>query len=552
MQFLKQYWLQIRAFLDQLSLDTKLLILSLLVILAFAGFVIMQYAGSSEMAALPQFTPDRQQMVLARLEAAGIRTQAKGPVLLVPQAKLNDAWAVLAQYDLTAVDTSAAFDEMIKRQSPWDSESRNRQAFMLAKQKVLGQIIGKMTMAGVRSADVMISLPEDKGFGKTYSRPSASVNVYMDGRTRMNQRLVEAIAGLVSGAVAPMEPRDVVVIDANNGRQFTVKSAEDIAPNETLELVQAQEDRYRDKIERLLSYIPGVIVAVNVRTDPTLMRESEQFTYETSEPLKSQFDKEQDRRNIESAGEAGARPNIGLDIAGGSGSQMIERVTESRSEYDKKNLTERTIIRTAGRTAKEVSVTVNVPRPYFVSLYRQANPQQVGVDGQVTEPDDAALRPIIDEQLRMIESQVEPQISTDATGLVRAHMIPDPSQMILAMNPRQPTTGMMMVLGQDWLKPAGLALLSLLSLALMFGMVRKATQQPQLPTVEELAGLPPMLPMDDDMIGEASEDDAAMAGVEVDEDEIRSRRIAEQISQMIKANPAEAANLVGRWVRTED
>jgi flagellar biosynthesis/type III secretory pathway M-ring protein FliF/YscJ len=43
-----------------------------------------------------------------------------------------------------------------------------------------------------------------------------------------------------------------------------------------------------------------------------------------------------------------------------------------------------------------------------------------------------------------------------------------------------------------------------------------------------------------------------MAGVELDEDDMRHRKIAEQIAEMIRGNPGEAATLVRKWVRTEE
>jgi len=43
-----------------------------------------------------------------------------------------------------------------------------------------------------------------------------------------------------------------------------------------------------------------------------------------------------------------------------------------------------------------------------------------------------------------------------------------------------------------------------------------------------------------------------MPGFEVGEEDIRSRKIAEQISELVKANPDEAVNLVSKWVQTGD
>jgi flagellar M-ring protein FliF len=437
---------------------------------------------------------------------------------------------------------------MIKNQSPWDSDRQNRQRFLLAKQKVLGEVISRM--AGVRNAVVMIDMPQREGFGATHVKPSASVNVVMDGSSRVNTHLVESIAGWVSGAIAELEPSRVVVIDANSGRQFTGKNQNDFAAGESFEDIQNREMHYRNKVERALSYIPGVIVAVNVLTDAMVAEDRKSYVYSETEPLASERRVEETRRSGSNAGEAGARPNTSASIDGGGGDSMVETRTESESDFREKPLTQESRTTIRGNTTKSINVTVNVPRPYFASLYMQANPPAEGEQPQ--EPDDATLRAFADAHLREIESQVQPLITAEGDSIVRAHLIPDPRQMIASFNPQAESSGMLVALSGGWGKTIGLAALALMSLTIMFTMVRKATQQPQLPTVEELAGVPPTLEGDDDLIGEAYEEEGAMAGVEVDEDQIRSRKIAEQISEMIKTNPSEAASLVGKWVRTEE
>ena len=107
-------------------------------------------------------------------------------------------------------------------------------------------------------------------------------------------------------------------------------------------------------------------------------------------------------------------------------------------------------------------------------------------------------------------------------------------------------------MNSDWLRPAIVLLLGLISVALMLAMVKKATSREELPSVEELAGCPRTLPSEDELVGEAGEHESSMAGMEVDEDELASRRIADQISELIKANPDEAGALLGRWVRTDE
>ena len=43
-----------------------------------------------------------------------------------------------------------------------------------------------------------------------------------------------------------------------------------------------------------------------------------------------------------------------------------------------------------------------------------------------------------------------------------------------------------------------------------------------------------------------------MQGVELDESQIQSRKVAEQISEMIKNNPSEAGALLNKWVDPDE
>src|SRR5690606_19835604 len=149
-----------------------------------------------------------------------------------------------------------------------------------------GQIISKMR--GVQRANVILSLPQDQGFGRTHERPSAAVSVWMRGSSRVDDGMVDSIARLVAGSVAELRPQGVSVTDANLGRTRTVRDEDDMLPTDTLELVHKLEAYHRQKIDDVLGYIRGVIVAVNVQVDPVAKIVQEEFDYEDSEPLESE------------------------------------------------------------------------------------------------------------------------------------------------------------------------------------------------------------------------------------------------------------------------
>ena len=71
-------------------------------------------------------------------------------------------------------------------------------------------------------------------------------------------------------------------------------------------------------------------------------------------------------------------------------------------------------------------------------------------------------------------------------------------------------------------------------------------------SAEELAGVPPVLEDDrTDVVGEADEAAPALVGVELDDEDLRRRQMLDQLNQLIKKEPAEVAQLLRRWMRTE-
>jgi len=544
MEFIKRYWLQIKAFLVELPPTTMWLILSLVVIMVMIGGFLMIYASGSSMVPVSPFATEKQPEVVSRLRAAGIKVQTRNGQIMVPDDKLTDALLILQQGELLDTDFSSAFDELASKQSMWLSSKDKEQNLLLARQKVLGQFIAKMN--GVQSAQVIISMPKERGFGATHVRPSASVSVLMQKGRRVDKPLVDAIAGWVRGAVAEMRPQDVTVIDANLGRVFTVADKDDVIPGEMMAQVAQLELYHRNKIMEVLGYIPGVIVAVNVRTDPVLRREIRTVAYQEKQGIEREFARETSSRDVQRAGEPGVRSNTQLNIEAGGSAGRSEQTSETETIFRPQNVTEETRATAIGRGEKQINVTVNIPRSYFVNVWR------MGQQDRSAEPDDDALMPVVETHLARIESQIEPLLSAETKGIVRANMILDRESLERVAQAGTGTATIGTLVSSPMGGTIGVAALAVVALGMMFFLVRKATQQTTLPSVKELAGLPPVLPVEDELVGEAEEADAGMAGMELNDEQIRSRKMAEQIGDLVKNNPSEAAALFNRWIRKDD
>lgn len=541
METLKRYWTQIQHQAERLDAKSRILIGSLLVILLLVGFLLVQYAAAPDMVSISSFVGDQRVEAVNRLKEAGIRVRTSGDQIMVPAERRLEAVALLANSQLLAQDTASAFDEYVQSQNLWRSNPQDERSFLLAKQSFLSQTVRNLN--GVRTASVVIDRPRNEGFSRTHRSPTASVIIHLDAGGRMNREFVSAVANLVSGAVSGMRPIDVQVIDATNNIARTVESEDDMFSSHGLAMANALENRYFDKLTQTLRYIPGVIIAVNVQVDSEIRRSEEAFDFITDPALASDRSTTETRTDTRNSGEPGARSNVGAEIGGGGGVNREESREETNRTYQPLQLSRRTASQHGGGRARQVSVTVNIPRGYFVNLLRGQNPD-------IERPTDEDLQPIMAREIASIESQVQTLIHTEQhEGLVFVSMVPDGTAIGFA--DAAPGGGMESLLQSDWVKPLGLGLLAVVALGMMLSMVRKATQQPPLPTAEELAGIPPMLESEEDLVGEAEESDPSMAGMELDEGEIRTRKIAGQIGEMIRSNPNEAATIFHRWLRSD-
>jgi flagellar biosynthesis/type III secretory pathway M-ring protein FliF/YscJ len=549
MEFVKRSWQQIKVQTAGLTRAERSLIYCCLFIGVCAVFILVWVACSPEMVPISSFAAGRSDQVMAQLSAAGIDAVAKDGQLLVPQKQFNEAMHILVRDGLLSANTSEAFDKLIMNQSPWLTARQGDRNFLIAKQDELESIL--RGFEGVRSASVFLGEPTLIGFGGSLKDPSASVSIRMEGGKSVKP-LVEGIAALVSGAVAEMKTQHVDIIDTGNGKSYNVKSPDDIDTTEMMDIVRQRENYYREKIEDALGYISGIVVAVNVMTTNIHSRSLQEQAYEENQLIITDESMERTIINRPDSGEPGARPNTGMNITGGGGGGSEETLFETKTTSGDKPLVQTAITKIGPYQITQINASVSVPRSYFVQLLKRDNPDQEDA------PSDADLDSIRIAELDNIKKKITPLIAMGAgndaagTSMVVVDMIPDATVLMANLTGAAAPTGMAAVLESPWMAPGSIILLAGISIALMLFMVRKATQAEALLSIEDLAGIPPTLPNEEDLIGEVEEPEASMEGVELDEAELKSRRIADQISEMIRANPQEAGGILGRWVATEE
>ena len=563
MGWLRRIVATIQQQLGKLTLTQRLLMVCLGIIAAMSLFFVVQYAARPGMVPLEGLDGATAGRAATILRASSIEADMRNDGVYVPASQRYAAIAALQQDPDVAMDTRLTFDNLMEHYDWKLSREQNRQQFFLAKQNELSNVIREFR--GVRSASVILDVPMEQGLGRAQRVPSASVTVRMTGGA-MPQKTVDAVGSLVAGAVAGLDITRVKVIDAFDQRMRRPSGEEELAAATYLEHRAMVEKRIRQKIESHLSYIPGVMVAVTADVDVSRVSEQTKRHLEPENGTVSLPRRETasslTEQNTSRAAEPGVRSMQGADIneSPSSGGSLVEQ-SEADTEFDNAIGTEvREVVDPRG-APRFLAVTVNIPEWFVRQLAQQDAAAPEDGDGGGQAEADVAGR--FDRLREDVERTIRPHIKTRADdgtlsdGELNVAMVPVDGP---AMNQAQSAGVFGLIAGDGSGGLVGgvsastlvVAATALVALGLMIMMVRRSGKKMELPSAEELIGVPPSLQGDQDLFGEAHEGDSPMTGIEVGEDDVRRQGMLKEVGEMIAADPAKTARLMGRWMSMDD
>jgi flagellar biosynthesis/type III secretory pathway M-ring protein FliF/YscJ len=569
----------ISMYLGKLTVSQRLLIGSLAVIMLMTLFVVRQYASTPENVALlePNASAERQSQALQFVRANFVpHTVNEAGAVMVPPGRQYAVLAQMSQQGKLPDDNHLLFDSLINKQSWTQTYQQNALMEAVAVQNELARIIGMMD--GVNGANVIMDVPKNRGLGQPRTAPTASVTVFTG--KGLGQNAVDAIAHLVASARSGLSVENVRVIDGTTMRQYRARDEKASAVASYSEFQNAIEDRKQRQIyDMLSSYIRGVVVAVHAQVDVTKrvsLIESVLPTGKGSESLVKSENTTERRTTGGSGGggEAGVRSNAGADIstgvaAGASGPTTNDNDTKTEFETKFGRKTEN--IEDPRGFATKINAVVNVPRAYFVEIWRgqqdaaaaPAGGADAGAAGgaKAAEPKDADLQPIITAEVERIKREVMLQIDTTAAEKSEQAAKAGEGQVEVSMihtladvgEPAVQKAGFIDLGGgtlavTDLVKTVGLGGMAVLALGLVVMTAFRASKQEKLPTAAELVGVPPTLPGDSDIVGEATEADSVLSGIELSDDEMKDRKVLEQVEAVAKDRPRDAASILSRWM----
>jgi len=562
------------VYIGKMTATQKLLLASLAVIAAMTMFLVTQYA--SKPALVDLMGESGNSMSLSSLRAAGIDAQVVEGKIQVPPSQRSSAVAVLAQSGQLPGDTTLLFQNLIGSQDWKASKEQHRQQFTIALQNELSRAISQFR--NVKSASVILDIPQSSGLGRAVRVPSASITMFSSGGMPIGQDTVDAAAGTVMGAVSGLDAKKIQVIDGTSGQPRVVSSADSRLTSKFMDQARSVEDGKKQQIQEMLGHIPGIIVSVTAMVDVKKVQSSERAYAKVDEgtvsAVKSQGSNEDVIEQGSKGAEPGVRSNQTASINTGGGSGNSSNSAETKKEYE--NQFGYKVMDTIDHRGMptHVRASIIVPEEYIREMIENSLPPV---------EDGAELAVISSEDIRerfegmdgnsgfksLIVKQVTPHlmgVSPDGSminGDVMVSMAPigDAYKRVGQMQ----STGFMnsmlgsgggggsMLLGNGNLVETVLVgVLAAVSIFMMLMMVKRSSKDIQLPTAEELVGLPPQLEGGSDLIGEADESDSAMAGIEVDDAVIQIQQLRDQVSELISSDPEAAASLVERWAEVEE
>lgn len=572
MDSLRRALASIRKYLGELSATHLMVIVLVVVVIGLMGYVVSQVTSKPEwVVLLPGATQSEQQAAALVLTEQNIKHRAI-TVLEVPPDLEWMARGAVAEAGRLPQDITTLFKNTIDKQTWYTSRHQSDQFYNMDLNNALARLISNFS--GVKTAQVVLDSPQAMGLGSAVRRPTAAVTVWMRPSKVLTQNTVDAIAGLLAGAKSGLDVSNIKVIDASTGRQRRPTRDDEMVATTYLEHAKKVEDQMQEKLGDLLAYIHGATVAVTAQVDVTSMTARVTKALPMGEGTVSLIKKETGNKTTQGEASRGAEPgprsNQAADISrssSGKGSKMDQETNESEFE-SKIGTEEKNIIDPRGMPTSMVA-SINVPKGYIVNLLKPP-----AKEGETKDPSKPDVEPTVQEvdarfkiEQASIMAAVKPHLRAhSAEGTVEGEVIVSlvPGEYVAtSVGPAgggMSGLGMLstgggsiggFALGSGLIDKAVVSVLAIAALTMMVMMVKKAGKKIDMPTAEELVGVPADMALKTDVIGEATEGETPLEGIEVDEEAVQSQKMLESVGEFVSGSPEGAAKLMRRWMSAD-
>jgi flagellar biosynthesis/type III secretory pathway M-ring protein FliF/YscJ len=132
----------------------------------------------------------------------------------------------------------------------------------VAKQQELQSLIDGMR--GVEHSAVLIDATDDSGFPRPKKVVTAAVAVWPDHARSLDRDTIQTVRQLLASSVSGLSGDAVTVIDMNTNAHYKGNETPSETGSDYASQKKRHESQWKQTITAVLSYIPGVLVSVNV------------------------------------------------------------------------------------------------------------------------------------------------------------------------------------------------------------------------------------------------------------------------------------------------
>ena len=467
-----------------------------------------------------------------------------GTAILVPADKVNEVRLKLASAGLPK--SSVLGFELMDNAKFGQTQTQERVNLQRALEGELTRTISSID--AVESARVHLALPNQNGFFREQQKPSASVVLMLRGGRTLDRSQLAGIVHLVASSVPELQTKDVSVLD-QTGALLTENGDRNNAQG-----LDATQLQYRNQMEagytkRIQELLEPVVGRENLRASVTA-----DIDFSQSEATSEQFKPNGNPadatvRSQQSSDAGGSAGNVPSGVPGASSNQPPVPATApiNGASAPLQAAQGGTVGANGHRetvTNYEVDRTVRVTRN-ATGLVRHLNAavvvnQKVNTDakGKTTST------PLSQDEMDKLTALVQEAIGFDQTRGDSVKVINAPFKAEASMKAED-----LPLWKQQWLLdllraggvPAGL---TLVALAVLFGLVRPAVMAALAPAVVE--------PRDDGL--NAVVDDNHELPMDSLPELLEAPQMAKKLEsarQLAKDNPTVVANIVRDWVNGE-
>lgn len=376
-----------------------------------------QTAGTEYLLGGKFFAPEELARAQEAFRQAGLSDfQVDGQRLSVPRGQAERYTAALVVSTSLPADFAADFDKMQKSIGLFTPEAQRQEMLEENRKLRLSKIL--RAVPGIEDAAVEWDRPKRSGFARNNTPPTAQVSVKTRGGAELTPQTVNSLRLFVAGAVAGITSDRVTVLDMNTGKAFApAASGGDPLNDPIISLTRLRTADYEQKIQKALSYIPGVIVTVNVDLDNLRMSVERQQTIDPKPfTLQSNVQSTTQQSSQKPFREPGVNSNQARSVQQAGGNESSD-VTEKTQEENRFAASFQNIERTIeGLFPKAVQVAVSIPDEFYKQVAKQR-----GMAEGTTDDEKRKFQSSLD----TIRTAVEKDVGAQVAKLIPTGSTPD-------------------------------------------------------------------------------------------------------------------------------